>query len=159
MNNFAIVSATCEMTGLKDSNYQKCSKFAELVVNVSDEVENVPIEEKVLLHYLRLKSAEAMNEARILSDSRKYEDAKQKLTTMRAIIANSAIKNDPVMISILKDVDEAIKNVNPEVYMNQGRHHMMENVYSHHNQFSNINSNYCVQNQMQGAMLMNKKKK
>ena len=158
--NIKIASVTCTVKGVKNSEVGLISKTKDLITLFLNEVEEEKDNEAdrdVMFNYYRVKGAEIMNEARSLSDKKKYEEAKKILQNFKEDIANSKLKEDEAIKNLIKDLDDAINNVRPEVYENTGKHYMLQNVVAQMEERSNLTSNVKYGNSMQSDMVFKSK--
>jgi len=122
-------------------------------LNEVEECKDNEVDVDVIFNYYRVKGAEIMNEARQLSDEKKYDDAKKILQNIREEIANSKLKDNETMQNLVKDLDNAINNVKPEVYEHVGKHYMMEGYQAQMEEKSNMNTNVKYSNAIQSSMV------
>jgi len=123
-----------------------------IVLNEVEENKDNELDVDVMFNYYRVKGAELMNEVRKLSDQRKYDDAKKYLQNVREEITNSKLKDNETMKNLVKNLDDAIKNVKPEVYENVGKHYMMQNYRAQMGERSNLTSKVQYGNDRQQNM-------
>jgi len=160
MRNIKIASAVCSVKGLKGSKNLEVTKKAELIpifLNEVEEVKDNEIDVDVMFNYYRVRGAEIMDEARKLSDASKFDDAKKILQDFKEEIANSTVKDNETIKNLIKDLEDAITNVKPEVYKAVGKQYMMQNYQAQMCEQSNMGSNVQYGNQMQSEMVMKTK--
>ena len=104
-------------------------------------------------NFFRLKGALVMTEARQLADITKYDEAKKKLQSFKEELENSFLKNEEFIKNLIKDIEQAIANVNPVVYQQAGKHEMYENARAQMYQKSNLKSKNSYQNSVQAEMM------
>jgi len=152
--NVIVASAEADITGLDGKHI---IKKAELVITLLNEVEEVKDEEQddkeVMNNFYRLKGAMLLNEARKLADQGQNEEAKKKLESFKEELSNSFLKNEQFIENLIKDIDQAIVNVSPQVYAHVGKHFLMENARAQMHQMSNLASANCYQNAYQADLL------
>jgi len=152
--NFIVATAEADITGLDGKHI---IKKAELRITLLNEIEEVKDEEEddreVMNNFYRLKGAMLLNEARKLADQGKNEEAKKKLESFKEELANSFLKDEQFIKNLIKDIDQAIVNVSPQVYAHVGKHFLMENARAQMHQMSNLASANCYQNAYQADLL------
>jgi len=154
MKNIKIASAVCSVKDVKTGKTMvKKAELVQFFVNEVEECKDNELDVDVMFNYYRVKGAEIMDEARKLSDAGKYDDAKKILQNIKEEIANSKLKEDETMKNLVKDLDDAINNVKPEVYEKVGKHYMMQNYASQMCEKSNLNSNVKYSNAIQTEMV------
>jgi len=94
-----------------------------------------------------------------LADGAKYEEAKKILTSFKEELENSFLKTEEFIVNLVKDIAQAIVNVEPVVYQQMGRHNMYENSRAQMNQKTNFKSNINYQNCVQEEMTSNVRSK
>jgi len=162
--NIVVASAEADIVAL---NNQHIVKKAELQITLLNEVEEVKEEEEddreVMKNFYRVKGASVMSEARLLADGSKHEEAKKILQSFKEELENSFLKTEEFIMNLVKDITQAIHNVEPTVYHQMGRHNMVENTRAQMTQKTNFKSaiNYqnCVQQEMTSHVRAMKSKK
>jgi len=156
MRNIKIASAMCSVQGLKGSKNTEYIKQAELITGFFNETEELKDNESdrdVVFHCFRVRGAEIINEAKTLSDKRKYEEAKTLLKNFKEEIVNSVLKDDPIIKNLIKDIEETILNVREENYEDSGKYYMTQNYRSQMCEKSCVTSNMRYGNDLQEEMI------
>ena len=152
--NIIVASAEADITTLDGKHL---TKKAELTITLLNEGEDCKDDEEddreVMKNFFRLKGALIMTEARKFADQGSYDDAKKKLQSFKEELENSFLKNEEFIKNLIKDINQAIENVNPIVYDQVGKHEMMENARAQMYQKSNLKSANCYQNSVQYDMM------
>jgi len=152
--NIIVATAEAEITGLDG---KQIIKKTELRITLLNEVEEVKDEEEddreVMNNFYRLKGAMLLNEARDLAGQGKNEEAKKKLESFKEELSNSFLKDEQFIKNLIKDIDQAIVNVSPQVFAQGGKHFLMENARAQMHQMSNLASANCYQNAYQTNLL------
>jgi Mg-chelatase subunit ChlD len=158
--NIRVASAEVDIVALDNSHI---TKKAELYITLLNEVEEVKEEEEddreVMKNFYRVKGASVMGEARQLADGSKYEEAKKILTSFKEELENSFLKSEEFIVNLIKDIAQAIVNVEPVMYQQMGRHNMVENTRAQMTQKTNFKSNINYQNCVQEEMTSNLRSK
>jgi Mg-chelatase subunit ChlD len=149
VRSFLIAQAEITFSDLKGNKYIKSCDCDVTFVEDNIDLED---DQEVLVNYYRVKTAELTNNALKYSSSGQYDKAKSLLSDFRTEMSISSVKNDESVLNFIKDIDSSLNNIRPEVFMNQGRHYMMENYMANMNQQSNINSNMCYMNKRQRCL-------
>jgi hypothetical protein len=153
MRNLKIASATVSLKTLHGATVLKVVDLITSFCNEVEELKDPEFDKDVMFHYYRVRSAEIMEQARLLSDQRKYDEAKKILTNFKEDITNSKVKDDEAIKNLIKDLDLAISHVKPDIYEYSGRHYMHQNINAQMNQQSNLGGNNNYQNRTQMCMV------
>jgi len=149
-----VASTTVTMTGL---NGKIITKTTDLFITLLNEIEEVKEEEEadrdVMKNFYRVKGASILSEAKKLADKSKYEEAKKLLQSFKEELEGSFLKEEEFIKNLIKDINKASEDVNPDVYDIFGRHNMMENARAQMHQKVNLKSANCYQNEVQVDML------
>jgi len=152
--NIVIATAEADITGLDG---QHIIKKADLSITLLNEVEEVKDEEEddreVMKNFYRLKGALLLNEAITLAAQKNNDEAKKQLENFKEELSNSFLKEEQFIKNLIKDIDQAIVNVSPQVYAEFGKHFLMENARAQMHQMSNLQSANCYQNTLQRDLL------
>jgi len=152
--NPVVASAEADLIAIDG---KKIARKATLNITLLNEIEEFKDEEEddreVMKNFYRLKGASVMDEARKLADEKKNDNAKKLLESFKEELENSFLKTEQFIKNLIKDIEQAMQNVNPVVYNVVGRHGMYENVRAQYYQKSNLKSANCYQNSMQADML------
>jgi Mg-chelatase subunit ChlD len=155
MDSIQIATAICEMKGIKESGYKSFIKTAERNLQLSDDLmiliankEN----ERVLLHYFRVQSSEAMQQANQFSELGNFDAAKNALVNIKDEIESSSFKNSEKSRLLVADITRSLKSIKPEVFKSGGKHYIVESISNNLRQTSNINSLLSNSNKIQMAL-------
>ncbi len=117
-------------------------KKADLIITLLNEEEefryNEEDDREVMKNYFRVKGALLMDEARQMSDEGGYEVAKKILQDFKEGVENSFLKEERFIKDMIKDLENAIKYVEPEEYEKYGRHNLIGNQRAQIRQQSNL---------------------
>jgi len=108
---------------------------------------------EVMKNYYRVKGAFMMNKARQLADEKQWMAARKSLQSFKDEVQESALKDDSFIKNLLQDLENAIKNVDPEIYWKVGKHNLLANQRAQMYQKSNFDSKNSYQNSRQIQML------
>jgi uncharacterized protein YegL len=156
VRSFLVAEAVVKYNDFKGEQYIKKCECDITFIEDSFELFN---DKEVLIHYYRVKTSETTSEALKLSNSGLYDKAKELLTNFKNEMNCSAVAFEPMVIGFIKDIEQAINNVKPEVFNNQGMHFMMENAMCNMAMKSNLNANVNYQNNCQQVMLFDLQEK
>lgn len=142
---------------------QQIIKHADLYVTLLDENENISVFDnkddfEVMKNYYRVKGAFMMNKARQLADEKQWIAAIKSLQSFKDEVQESALKDDAFIKNLLQDLEQAIINVDPEIYWKVGKHRLLANQRAQMYQKSNLDSKNNYQNALQIQMLQMLKK-
>jgi uncharacterized protein YegL len=157
VRTFLLAQAAISFT---DNNGLKYTKQCECDITFVEDDSGIQPNTDVFVNYYRVKTAEVTNEAIKLSGAGQYDKATFVLNQLRYEMSTSPVGNHQTVINLIKDVDNALKNVKPEVFNVYGKHYMFENAMANMSQQSNFNANNCYQNNNQQVMFncLNNKK-
>ena len=140
-------------------------KECELKVNLLNEEEELPpqvADKDVLNNYYRVRSAEIMMEARKFAEDYKYDEGRKILQNFKEELSKSAVKDEPMVVGLLEDIETTIKEMQPQVYEAVGKHRLVQQMASHMEEKSNpfsMNSANLYANTMQKKMVSMAKSK
>jgi len=153
-----IIKVATAEADVTDFNGNHIVKKADLSITLLNELEEMKSEDEadhkeVLKHFYRLKSASVLEESRQLADKSDYENAKKLLNNLKEELMNCSLKNEQFIKNLVQDIQQAIFNIDPNVYKIRGKHGMYESIRAHTHQRSNLKSVNCYQNATQFQML------
>jgi len=157
-----IAKVVVNMSGLKETGYQNLKLEQELCitfVNEDDKISDDYIDFNVMTNYYRVRSAEVTNKARKLADLGENKQAEKELNDLKEEIKKSNFASHQDFVGMMKDLDNTIGHVQPNVYQNQGMKFMIQNAQCNYQEQSNCNNYNPYMNKMQGEFLVNAKKK
>ena len=140
-------------------------KECELKVNLLNEEEELPpqvADKDVLNNYYRVRSAEIMMEARKFAEDYKYDEGRKILQNFKEELSKSAVKDEPMVVGLLEDIETTIIEMQPQVYEAVGKHRLVQQMASHMEEKSNpfsMNSANLYANTMQKKMVSMAKSK
>ena len=140
-------------------------KECELKVNLLNEEEDLPpqvADKDVLNNHYRVRSAETMMEARKFAEDYKYDEGRKILQNFKEELSKSAVKDEPMVVGLLEDIETTIKEMQPQVYEAVGKHRLVQQMASHMEEKSNpfsMNSANLYANTMQKKMVSMAKSK
>ena len=135
------------------------TKECELKINLVDEEEELPNQapdKEVLNHYYRVRSAEIMVEARKLGNEAKYKEGRNVLRNFYEELSKSAVRKEPMVVGLLKDIATAASEMQPQLYETIGMHRLIQQSSSHMEERSNpysMNSAGLYSNSVQQMMV------
>ena len=162
IKSIKIASATITLKGLKNSKKVDIIKKAELEILLDSQDTNEQIErdnQEILFNHFRVKGAEILDEARKVADTRKFDDAKKLLENLKEDIGNSLNDHSNTQ-SLLKDIEEAIGNVDAGNYDINGKHYLYQNYKAQMEERSTVTANLQNRSSFQSSLVaevMNKK--
>ncbi len=122
-----------------DSQLIKKADLIITLLNESEEFRDTEEDDReVMKNYFRVKGALLMDEARKMSDEGGYEVAKKILQDFKEGVENSFLKEEEFIKDMIKDIENAIKYVEPEEYAEYGRHNLIGNQRAQIRQQSNL---------------------
>lgn len=96
-----------------------------------------PINERVELQVGRVKTAEAIEESRRLADTGRLEEARERLTSMKAQIAASAASATPYAMQMAQELESMSDDMaSASVYQMRGKSNMVSREQAYHQQRS-----------------------
>jgi len=125
-----IAKAEITMFGLKESGFQKFDLEKELTVtfvNEEDKISDDYIDFDVMFNYYRVKSAQVINKASKLADLGENKQAEKELIDFREEISKSKFAENEIFTGMIKDINNTIENVQPQVYASTGMKYMVQN--------------------------------
>jgi len=125
-----IAKAEVTMLGLKESGFQKFVLEKELIitfVNEEDKISDDYIDFDVMFNYYRVKSAQVINKASKLADLGENKQAEKELIDFREEISKSKFAENEIFTGMIKDINNTIENVQPQVYASTGMKYMVQN--------------------------------
>ena len=135
-----VVLAQAVVTGKIPNSSEVWEKKCKLRVNLVNEDEYLPpqvADKDVLNHYYRVRAAEIMMNARKLAEDSNYDEGRKMLENLKEELSKSAVRNEPMVIGLLEDIEIAIQEMRPRVYEISGKHRLTQQVYSHMEENSN----------------------
>lgn len=136
---------------MNDLESKQIIKESECAITFGDE-SDIP-NEYISIQTFRVKSAQLIKLANTLSEKGEYQKAGTMLSEYKSEIQKSVYKDLPFVVNLMKDLDNAINNVKPEVYENSGKHYLLENFKANMCQISNKNSANIFSNSRQTEMV------
>ena len=137
--NIVLASAFCEMrSALKQSDIpivKKC-ELSVAFFNEAEDFKEIETEKEVLLNFYRVRGAEALENARRLSDAKEFNEAKKILNDFKEELSNSALKGEKEVKGLIEEFTSALENIKPEVYEIRGKHAMIQKARVHMEQQS-----------------------
>ncbi len=123
-------------------NDSQIVKKADLFITLLNEEEefrdNEEDDREVMKNYFRVKGALLMDEARKMSDRGRHESAKKMLQDFKEGVENSFLKEEDFIQRMIKDLEKAIRYLEPKVYQEYGRHNLIGNQRAQIRQQSNL---------------------
>lgn len=138
-NSVLLASGYCEMrSALKKSDIPAVKKasLAVTFLNEAEDFKESEINKDVVLNFYRVRGAEALDNARRLSDAKEFNEAKKILTNFKEELSNSALKGEMLVKGLIEEFTAALENIKPEVYEIQGKHAMIQKARVHMEQQS-----------------------
>jgi len=159
-----VASVEVEILGFDNEKIILEESLYVTLVNENEEFSNKEENNReVMKHFFRVKGAEFIEEARNLCENGLYSEAKELLKGFKEELENSEVKEEEFIQNLIKDIEIAIRDVDPVVYESSGKHNLLTNVNAQHFQTSNIylNNAYLsdIQFQLAGEMRIRKLKK
>jgi len=150
-----VASVFCSIKGLYGDKTIKFTKKADLIISVDefDEIGEAEDDPDVMFHHYRVKGAEVMNEAKLLSDQGKYEKAKEILQNIKDELRKSSMREKEIMKNLIRDIDSTIQSIKPEIYKTTGRCSILQNVRAHMEERSTPFANVKYSNALQLDMV------
>ncbi len=150
-----VANAQASLTGLVESGTEFVTLSSDLtafVLDDSDKMDPSDLEEDedVMFNYLRVKFAMVMDSCKKNSDQGKYDKSSDMLNQFKKDICSSKLNKNEKVITLTKDIDEAISVNSPSNYQLKGKHYMVQNINCFNNEMSNNcnNINFMNSNQV-----------
>jgi soluble cytochrome b562 len=156
--NIPIINAVCVMKRIRDPIQHEVKKKIQLWQFFLNEKEEKKEEEQfdtdVVLHYFRVKGAEAMQKAKQLLDQGKAEEAKKSIKAVKDELINLALNENEInKYNLIEDIDAAYQSLAPEIYETKGKHLLYQNTRALMEERSNLINNMEFTNAVQTDMI------
>ncbi len=133
-----VASVEAVINLLNDTQIVKKADLFITLVNEEDDRDNEEDDREVMKNYFRVKGALLMDEARKMSDKGEHEGAKKMLQDFKEGVENSFLKEEEFIQRMIKDLEKAIRYLEPRVYREYGRHNLIGNQRAQIRQQSNL---------------------
>ena len=131
-------SVTAEISGSKTLWEKQC----RLKMTLFNEKEVLPIQiadKEVITNYYRVRAAEIFIEARkaVEFEDKDYVRTRRILENFKVELMRSGVKSEPLILGLLADIQTAIMEMQPILYLSYGRNRLVQQIASHMEEKSN----------------------
>mmetsp|Transcript_65337 Transcript_65337/g.75989 ORF Transcript_65337/g.75989 Transcript_65337/m.75989 type:complete len:160 (+) Transcript_65337:2-481(+) len=145
-----------------ETTFVKTANLSVTFANETEEVKDAETDKEVMLNCYRVRGAEALDEARRLSDQKRYEEARKVLSDFKEELLGSQWKAEESVKGLIEEFEAVLKQIRPEYYEAQGKKSLISKATTHMCQKSSPADTYShsysntVQTQMVQASISRK---